>query len=182
MSTAISRRIPTGAWSVDKVHSRVEFEVEHLGMSSFRGSFRDYDARLVAGAGVSVEGSAKVASVDVADENLEGHLLSPEFFDAERYPEIKFRSTSYELADDGALEVKGELTIRGTTVKVEAEGRVGEPSIDPSGNNRVGIVLETTVDRHDFGLDWNADLPNGKKTLGDEVRIAVTLELVEEAD
>lgn len=182
MSTAIASRIPTGAWSVDKVHSRVGFEVEHLGMSDFRGSFDDYDARLVAGFdGFSVEGKARVESVNVADEQLEGHLLSPEFFDAERHAEIGFRSTAFELADDGALTVEGELTIRGTTERVEARGRVGEASIDPAGNNRIGIELETTVDRHRFGLDWNADLPNGRKALGEDVRLTVTLELVEEA-
>jgi polyisoprenoid-binding protein YceI len=179
-ATATATRIPNGAWSVDKVHSRVEFEVEHLGMADFRGSFRDYDARLVAGlTGISVEGSARVESVDVADENLEAHLLSPDFFDAERHPEIKFRSTAYELSDDGSVRVEGELTIRGKTVKVEATGVVGEPSVDPQGSNRIGVALQTTVDRHEFGLDWNADLANGKKALGDDVRLSVSLELVE---
>jgi polyisoprenoid-binding protein YceI len=183
MSTAIAQRVPTGSWSVDKVHSRVEFEVEHLGLADFRGGFRDYDARLIAGlTGINVEGAARVESVDVADENLEAHLLSPDFFDAERYPEIKFRSTAWELADDGALQVKGELTIRGKTARVEAAGRVGEPGVGPDGANRISVALESSVDRHEFGLDWNADLPNGKKTLGDEVRLAVVLELVEDGE
>lgn len=175
-------RVPNGSWSVDRTHSRVEFEVEHLGFAGFRGGFREYDARLVVGlTGISVEGTARVDSVDVDDSDLETHLLSPDFFDAERHPEIRFRSTGYKLDDDGELGVTGELEIRGHARKVEARGKISEPSLDPAGNRRVAVRLRTEVDRHDFGLDWNAELPNGKPVLGDEVRLEVVLELVEEA-
>jgi polyisoprenoid-binding protein YceI len=180
MSTStITARAPAGAWSVDRTHSRVEFEVEHNGISTFRGSFRDYDARLVIGAdGLGVEGAARVASVDVDDEDLEAHLLSPEFFDAERHPEIRFRSTGYELGDDGALEVTGELTVRGATERIIARGRLGEQIADAFGSDRITVELSTTVDRHRFGLDWNMELPSGGKVLGDEVLLRVVLELV----
>src|ERR1700755_389837 len=102
---------PAGStWAVDPVHSNVAFEVEYAGVSTFRGSFRDFDATLE---GSTVAGSARVASVDVKDEQLSGHLQSPDFFDAERHPEIAFRAETLALGDDGALTGSGELTIKG---------------------------------------------------------------------
>lgn len=181
MGTATAIEIPTGAWSVDRVHSRVEFEVQHLGISKFRGSFSDYDARLVAGDnGIGVEGEAKAESVRVDDENLYGHLLSPEFFDAERYPVIGFRSTGFELTGDGEIEAAGELTIRGKTNEVKATGRIGGVGVGAGGQNVVAIELQAVVNRHDYGLGWNMDLPTGEKALGDEVTLTVHLELTEE--
>src|SRR5688572_14310063 len=113
MSTATetTTSAPAGAWSVDPVHSRVEFEVAHNGLSPYRGSFSDYEVRLEGAddGSIAVEGAAKVESIS-ADGDLKAHLLSPEFFDAERHPEVKFRSQGVELGEDGELTVTGELT------------------------------------------------------------------------
>ncbi len=183
MSTATETAAPTGAWDVDAVHSRVEFRVQHNGIAPYRGSFSDYDVRLVGNddGSVAVEGSAKVASISGEDENLYGHLQSPEFFDAEQYPEIKFRSTDVQLGDGGELTVTGDLTIRDQTKPVTAKGSLSGPGPNLGGNNVVAVYLEAVIDRNEFGLGWNMDLPNGTKVLGDEVTLTVSLELVEEA-
>src|SRR5215471_6305024 len=101
MSTIESSTIaPAGTWAADTVHSNVTFEVEYAGVSTFRGSFRDFDATLE---GSAIAGSARVASVDVKDEQLAGHLQSPDFFDAERHPEISFRADELTVSDDGTV-------------------------------------------------------------------------------
>lgn len=166
---------PAGTWSVDPVHSSVSFEVEYAGVSTFHGRFRDFDARLD---GSTLTGSARVASVDVEDEQLNGHLQSPDFFDAVRFPEIAFRADRLELADDGTVEGDGELTIKGVTRPVELEGRIaGAPTVDPFGRERLGLTLETTVDRTAFGVSWNAPNQSGGNYLGDEVKLVAELTL-----
>lgn len=182
MSTATATTTtPLGTWKVDPVHSRVEFEVAHNGVQTYRGGFSDYEVRLVGSedGSVAVEGSAKVASI-TGEDQLYGHLQSPEFFDAERHPEIKFRSTRVELGDAGELTVAGELTIRDTTREVEAKGRIAGPGTNLGGKTVVGVSLDTVIDRNEYGLGWNMDLPSGEKVLGDEVRLSVSLELVAE--
>jgi polyisoprenoid-binding protein YceI len=180
MSTATTERqaIPAGAFKIDPVHSTVGFEVKHM-ISTFRGTFGDYDARLDnANGAAKLVGSAGVASVDVRDENLAAHLQSPDFFDAERHPEIRFGSQRIELAGDGAIKLDGELTIRGVTKPIIATGRLEHVEADMTGNQRIGLELETVVDRREFGLNWNAPLPKGGFALGNDVKLVVRLELV----
>lgn len=183
MSTqTVSQAVPTGTYSVDPVHSTIEFAVGHNGVSTFRGGFGAYEAKLTGGEQPRLEGTVEVASVDISEEMLKGHLLSPEFFDAERYPRLKFGSTAFEVAEDGALRVRGELEIRGQTHEVEATGRFAELGADLAGAARVGLSLAAKVDRRGFGLDWQAELPSGGEVLDYEVGIAVELELVREAE
>ena len=167
-STITSQSVPTGTWSADPVHSNVSFEVEYAGTNTFRGGFRDFTATLADGV---LEGSAKVGSVDVKDEQLNGHLQTPDFFDAEQFPEITFRAT-----DLG----HGELTLKGVTRPVELTGSVSEPNVDPFGRERVGVKLETTVDRNEFGVSWNAPNQGGGNYLGDDVTIKADLALVKQ--
>ncbi|TMM14894.1 MAG: YceI family protein [Actinobacteria bacterium] len=169
MSSIItSQSVPTGTWSADPVHSNVSFEVAYAGTNTFRGSFRDFTATLADGV---LEGSAKVGSVDVKDEQLNGHLQTPDFFDAERFPEISFRATDLD---------RGELTIKGVTRPVELTGSVSEPNVDPFGRERVGIKLETTVDRNEFGVSWNAPNQGGGNYLGDQVKLIAELAFVKQ--
>jgi polyisoprenoid-binding protein YceI len=180
MSTATTERpaIPAGAFKIDPVHSTVGFEVKHM-ISTFRGTFGDYDARLDNTNGAAkLTGSAGVKSVDVRDENLAAHLQSPDFFDAERHPEIAFASDRIYLDPDGGVKLDGELTIRGVTKPITASGRLEHVEADLAGNERVGLELETVVDRREFGLNWNAALPKGGFALGNEVKLVVRLELV----
>jgi polyisoprenoid-binding protein YceI len=170
---------PTGTWEVDKTHSAVSFEIEHSGISTFRGGFGDYDATLTGGEQPSLEGSARVASAVVQDENLAGHLQSPDFFDAQRNPEIRFTATELRKLDGGRVEGTGELTIKGVTKPIELTGRVTGPVTDPYGNERLGLRLETTVDRTSYGITWNAPMPSGGNILADDVRLTAELELVQ---
>jgi polyisoprenoid-binding protein YceI len=173
MSTATEQALPTGTWAIDPVHSTVGFEVQY-NAGTFRGTFDKADAKLADGA---LSGSADVASVNVKDENLAGHLQAPDFFDAERYPRISFE-TKEVVRDGDNLEVKGELTLKGHTEPVAITGTVTGPLTDAMGNERVGFKLSTTVDRTVFGLNWNLDLPSGGKALADEVTITAELQLV----
>jgi polyisoprenoid-binding protein YceI len=168
--------LPTGAWILDPVHSSIGFELPYLA-GTFRGHFTDVDARLTAD---SLSGSARVASVDVKDENLAAHLQSPEFFDAERHPQLTFTSDSIERTGD-EVKVRGEITIRGTTKPVELAGTIADPMTDAFGRERVNVKLETSVDRTEFGLNWNMPLPNGQPALQNEVTLVAELYFVREA-
>jgi polyisoprenoid-binding protein YceI len=171
---SVATAVPNGTWTVDKVHSTIGFEVEHM-VSTFRGRFEEYDAQLVDG---KLAGTVAVPSVKVYDENLEAHLQSPEFFDAERHPELRFESRSLEIDDDGNVTFEGELTMKGITKDVSGRGRYVHVEADMAGGERIGLQLEATVDRRDFGLNWNAALPKGGFALGDDVTLVVALELV----
>jgi polyisoprenoid-binding protein YceI len=178
MSTieAVSQSVPTGTWRLDPVHSSIGFAVKHMGASLFRGTFAEYAATL--GDGV-LEGSAKVETVQVQDENLNGHLLSPDFFDAERHPEIRFESSTLQRVGD-ELSAQGELEIKGVRKPIRLIGTVSGPVIDPYGNERLGLALETSIDRNDFGVSWNAELPGGGPVVENEVKLTADLELVKE--
>jgi polyisoprenoid-binding protein YceI len=169
--------VPTGtSWVADPVHSTVSFEVEYAGVSTFRGSVRDFEAVLE---GSTLTGSAKVASVDVKDEQLAAHLQSPDFFDAERYPEITFRAERLALDEDGRVSGSGELTIKGVMRPVSLSGRIAAaPAVDPFGRERLGLRLEAVVDRTEFGVAWNAPNQSGGNYLGDEVALQADLSFV----
>lgn len=160
-----------GTWNFAAVHSSADFAVKYL-VATFRGSFEDLNAELVDG---KLSGSVKVASIKVKDENLTAHLLAPDFFDAEQYPEITFASSSIALDGDTA-QIEGELTIKGTTKPLSATGTVNGPTEDFMGNTRLGFTFETVIDRAAFGVDWNADLPKGGKALSNDVTLTVELE------
>ena len=173
MST-LATQLPSGTWTLDRTHSHAGFSVKHMGVATFRGSFTDFDANL---GDDRLVGVVRVESIDVRDENLRAHLLSPEFFDAENTPEIRFESTALR-GSDAQLIVEGDLTIKGITQRVEATGSISEPHANISGGESVGIELETIVDRTAFGLNWNAPLPKGGFALGNDVKLGVHLELV----
>jgi polyisoprenoid-binding protein YceI len=168
--------LPTGTWVLDPVHSTIGFELPYLA-GTFRGQFRDVDAKLTT---ESLSGSARVASIDVKDENLVAHLQSPEFFDVERHPDLTFASTSIGREGEG-VTIRGDITIRGTTKPVELTGTIAGPFTDGFGRERLNVKLSTTVDRTDFGLNWNMPLPNGEPALQHEVTIVAELFFVKEA-
>jgi polyisoprenoid-binding protein YceI len=173
----------TGTWKIDRVHSHVGFAVKHMVVSTFRGRFEDYDGALTVGedGAPHLEGWVKAASIDVADPNLAAHLGAPDFFDVERYPEIRFTSSAVRVGEGGELEVEGELQIKDRTHRVLARGSVSGPHVDIAGNERLGVQLETGIDRREFGLEWNAPLPKGGFALENEVKLDVQLELAHEA-
>jgi polyisoprenoid-binding protein YceI len=166
--------LPTGTWELDPVHSKASFAVKHAGLSTFRGHFTDVTAALADGV---LTGAVDVTSVEVPVDQLKGHLQGPDFFDAERFPQITFQAT--ETAQDGErLTVKGELTMRGVTQPIEAVGTLSGPAQYFDGKDRIAIELETTVDRTAYGINWNAPIPSGGNALADEVTITVELQLI----
>ncbi|RDI75354.1 hypothetical protein Gocc_1152 [Gaiella occulta] len=169
--------LPAGTWTVDPVHSSVGFSVKHMVVANFRGGFGTFDVTLDEN---GLRGTVDVSSVDVSEPNLKGHLLSPDFFDAERHPKLSFRSTAIRVAGD-RVDIDGELTIKGITKPVSIGGTVSGPVTHMDGNPRLGLELETVVDRTAFGLDWNAPLPSGGFAVGNDVKLHVELELVGQA-
>lgn len=170
----------TGAYELDPVHSTIQFAVRHVSVSTFRGSFSDIEATLSASEGrAHLDGKALVESISMDGLEFRDHVVwGADFFNAGAYPHIAFRSTSVELLDDGRIAVSGELTIAGTTVWVALHGAYHGPTEDPFGATRVGLELEATIDRREWGLDWQAPLPDGNDALGWDVEISAQLELV----
>jgi len=178
MATAVEAL--DGVYDLDKPHSTVQFAVRHLGVSTFRAAFGDVEARLtIEGGAAELKARALAESVTIADPaEFREHVVNGEdFFAADKHPQIAFRSTSVVLGEDGTAAVTGDLTIRGGSRQVIARGTFIPPTEDPFGGRRVGIALAATIDRKDWGLDWQAPLPNGGDALGWEVEITAHLEL-----
>jgi polyisoprenoid-binding protein YceI len=176
-------RVPTGTWTVDPVHSSVGFEVKHMMISTVRGHFKLFDGTLEAAEDYhdsQVEGSVRVASIDTNNADRDAHLLSPDFFDAEKYPEISFESTEIEHVVLGTYRVKGDLTIKGITRQIEVEASVEGVAEDPWGKERVGIAVRGVIDRTDFGLTWQQSLTSGGLLVGEQVALRLDISAVRE--
>lgn len=171
----VDTRLPAGIWRSDPVHSRVSFAVSHMGVSEFHGAFRGVEATLDES---GLRGTVRIENIRLDDDpTQETHVLSPDFFDAERHPEARFQSTTLRRSGSD-LEVEGTLTVRGTSARVTLRGTITGPTADPYGGERVGIALETVVDRRDVGVAWNAPLPGGGDAIGWDVRLTASLQLV----
>jgi polyisoprenoid-binding protein YceI len=171
----------TGTYRAQPAPSSFAFAVRHTGVFWFRGSLSDVTATLRGdGDALTLEGAARVDSVSVVEPAaMRASLLGPEFFDAERHPEITFRSTALRLADDGRAEVDGELTIRGVTRTVSAGGRYSPPRASSYGEV-AGLQLKTSFDRRDFGFAWQMELPGGGDAVGWDVELDIDLLLIRE--
>jgi polyisoprenoid-binding protein YceI len=173
MSTTL-QQVPTETYGLDPVHSTIGFGVKYNKLATFRSTFEKVDGQLADGV---LTGSADASSILIDEPSFKGHLLSGDFFDVETTPTITFRSTDIRVAEDGSAEVDGNLTIRGITKPVTAEGTYAAGG-DAFGNERVAFELETTVDRRDFGLNWQNQLPDGSDALAYDVTISADLQLV----
>jgi polyisoprenoid-binding protein YceI len=178
----IDHRIPAATHVADPVHSSIRFAVAHAGVSTFRGGFADYEARLSGGESPRLDGTVDVGSIEIGEEQLKGHLLSPEFFDASEFPRLRFESSEVSVVEDGTAAVRGTLEIGGQSREVEATGRFAQVDGYLDGRARIGLSLATTIDRRDFGLDWQAELPGGGQALDWQVRVEVELQFVEEGE
>ena len=149
--TAAQEGLGTGTWQLDPVHSHVGFAVEYMA-GTFHGTFSPFVATLevVENGAATLSGSAPVESVQVQDENLAAHLLSPEFFDAEQAPEISFKSAPFTVAS-ADIKASGELAINGRSLPVELRGTISGPIVDPYGRRRVNLAVEATIDRTAVG-------------------------------
>jgi polyisoprenoid-binding protein YceI len=180
LESTAARTLPTGTWQLDAVHSQVGFAVKYM-VGTFRGSFSPVAATLAVAedGSASLSGSARAENVKVQEPNLIAHLLSPDFLDAERAPELGFRSTDVRVSGEH-VTVTGDLTIKGVTKPVTLEGDVSEAITDPYGRERIGITLAGVIDRTEFGITWNNPLPSGKSALANEVSLEAELYLVKE--
>jgi len=182
MSTIESRtQIPAGTWNADPVHSQIGFEIAYMG-GTFRGTFSPFEATLeVAGDGQAhLEGATQVASVKVQDPNLETHLQSPDFFDAERTPEIRF--VADDVSRDGdQVTVRGDLTIRGVTKSVDVTFEYTGTATDPFGNQRLGLEGSVVINRKDYGVSWNAALETGGVLVSEKVTLEFEVSAIKAA-
>jgi polyisoprenoid-binding protein YceI len=172
-TTAEQTTIPAGTWNADPVHSSVGFEVPYA-VNTFTALVPDLEAKLEDG---KLTGAARIASLKVKDETLQGHLQTPEFFDVERHPEVRFESTDIRRNGDD-VEIDGNLTIKGISKPVTLRGTITGPSVDHFGATRVGLKLQTTVDRTQFDMNWNMPLPTGEPALSNDVTLKADLTFV----
>ena len=168
----------SGTYTADPVHSSFAFSVRYQGVSLFKGTLDEVDAKLVDG---KLEGAAKVESISIrTPEQFRAHVLSAEFFDAANHPTVDFRSNELQIDEDGTAKVEGELTIKGITRPVTAAGTWIAPEADAFGNTRGHLNLEAVVDRTEFDMNWNMALPSGGNVLSNDVTLTVELSLVEQ--
>jgi polyisoprenoid-binding protein YceI len=165
--------IPTGTWKADTVHSSVAFEVRYA-VATFGGDVTDFEASLENG---KLSGAAKIESITTKEENLQAHLLSPDFFDAEKHPLVTFSGDVVERNGDD-IEIDGEITIKGISQPAKLTGTINGPAVDHFGATRVGLKLRTTVDRTKFDIKWDMPLPSGEPALAHEVTLKAELTLV----
>jgi polyisoprenoid-binding protein YceI len=179
-ATATALEPLDGSFVVDPIHSSLSFSVPAMGVSTFRNAFDTFSARLdVFADGAHIEGHVELTSLLLREpEQFRAHLLSGEFFSAEDHPTARFESNDVTLHDDGTVEVSGELELRGIAHRVHAEGRWAQPFADPRGHRRTHLTLVATVNRHDFGMNWQMEMPTGEDGLGDEVTVTAELALV----
>ena len=182
MSTATidEVRIPAGTWDLDKVHTKVGFAVKHMGVSTVRGEFRDFDGGIESAEDGSLRayGTVRAASVSTNQEQRDEHLRSADFFDAEEYREIRFDSTAIERADEENYRITGDLTIHGVTRPIELNAELGGVDHGPEGELRTGFEVTGQLSRKDYGMRFDAALGSGNAVVADKVKLALDVELI----
>jgi len=175
-TTALAR----GTWTIDPSHSSVEFQVKHMGISTVKGFFSDFDGsfEVAEDGATSVAGSVKAASLNTRSAQRDEHLLAPDFFDAESHPELRFQSKSVQQLDETSYRILGDLTIRGVTGEVEFHAVTQGVDQDPWGNTRVGLEVTGELEREEFGLTYNQALESGGVLIGKKVKILLDLSAV----
>jgi polyisoprenoid-binding protein YceI len=181
-STATQTALPTGTWNVDPIHSSVEFHVKHLGIATVKGQFKEFEGTLEVGPdGSRAYGTVKVASVDTREPQRDAHLRSPDFFDADQYPEIAFQSTAIRPLDEDTFEIDGDLSIHGVTRALTLKATLEGTETDPQGNPRVGLSATAQIDRSDYEMKFNMALGSGNVVVSDKVKILLEISAVKAA-
>jgi polyisoprenoid-binding protein YceI len=179
--TTTEQLVRPGTYTIDPDHSSVEFQVKHLGIATVKGFFSEFEGRLEVGESLDdarASGAVKVASINTRSAQRDEHLRSPDFFDAEQYPELRFESTGIEPAGDGELKVIGSLTIRGVTRPVELHAEVEGYETDPWGNERIGLQARAQIDRREFGMTFNQAVGAGNFLVADKVKIVIEVSAI----
>lgn len=174
----------TTQWALDPTHSELQFKVKHLMITTVTGSLKIFNASITSEGDDFENGSvsfdAETASIDTGNKDRDNHLKSADFFDADQFPAITFKSTS--LTKDGDdYSIKGDLTVKGVTKPVKLTAEFGGIATDPWGNTKAGFTLSGKINRTDFGLSWNAALETGGVMVSEEVKIAGELQFVKQA-
>lgn len=177
-ATVATTALPTGTWTVDPVHSNVEFSVKHVGIATVKGRFNQFEGTLEVGPqGAVGYGSVEVQSIDTGEPQRDDHLRSADFFDVASFPKIEFRST--EIKTDGEdVSITGEITIHGVTKTITLQGEIEGVGGDHLGNERVGLSAGAQIKRSDFDMRFNAALGSGNLVVSDKVKIQVDVSAV----
>jgi polyisoprenoid-binding protein YceI len=174
----------TTKWALDPTHSEIHFKVKHLMITTVTGSFKSFTAAAETEAedfsNAAISFSADIASVDTGNEQRDGHLQSPDFFDAEKFPKLSFVSTGYTKKGDDFV-LNGDLTIKDVTKPVTLSVEFGGVAKDPWGNTKAGFTLSGKINRKDFGLNWNAATEAGGLLVSEEVKIQAEIQLAKQA-
>jgi len=183
MSTTPAAPGTVSTWKLDPAHSVAEFKVKHMMISNVKGSFSGLTGTLKLDetdyTHSTVEASIPVATLNTGDAQRDGHLKSADFFDAEKFPAITFKSSNIDSTGGADYAVTGDLTIHGVTKSVTfAVEDVSEPSKDPWGNHRIGLSASTKINRKDFGLTWNSALESGGVLVGEDVTIHLEVQFI----
>jgi len=173
-------QLTPGTWTVDTPHSTIGFVARHMMLSKVRGRFTDFTASIEVAdppQSSTVFAEAQMASVTTGEEGRDNHLRTNDFFDVENHPTMTMRSTGFE-ADGDDYVMHADLTIKGTTLPVDFELEFDGVGQDPWGGTRAGFTASTTINRRDFGVEWNAPLETGGVLVGDKVAIELDVQLV----
>ncbi|SFG59577.1 YceI family protein [Pedobacter insulae] len=174
----------TTKWTLDPTHSELQFKVKHLMITTVTGSLKSFTAELSSEGddftNADISFSSDISSIDTGNTDRDNHLKSADFFDAEKFPTMSFKSTSVEKDGDDYI-VKGDLTIKETTKPVKLTAEFGGIATDPWGNTKAGFTLSGKINRTDFGLTWNAALETGGVMVSEEVKILGELQFVKGA-
>lgn len=182
MPTIAPTKIVTGTYTVDPAHSNVGFAVRHMGISTVRGQFNNFQGTIESADGkLKLSGTVETASVDTGEEKRDGHLQSPDFFDAANFPQITFDSDTVESIGGDKVKLTGDITIHGVTKPVDLTGEISEAGQDPWGNDRIGFEVEGKIDRRDFGLTWNQALAAGNLLVSNDVKLVVAVSAIKAA-
>ena len=175
----------TNNWNIDAAHSGINFSIRHMVVSKVRGRFAKYSGAIALEDGditrSVVQATIDAASIDTGTAQRDAHLRSGDFFDVEKFPELRFQSTRIEKIDDTRYRVAGALTLRDVTREVSLDVQYGGRAKDPWGNERVAFVAKTSFDRKDFGLGWNQVLEAGGVLVGERVDIELDVQAVKAA-
>lgn len=183
-TTQTTTIVPTGTWVVDPTHSQVGFSVKHMGIANVRGTFGEFEGTLQIGedlASSRAYGKVNTTSIDTGQEQRDGHLRSPDFFDVDQYPELSFESTRIEQVDDETYRITGNLTMHGVTREIRLEAISDGTDTDPQGNERVGLEVVGQLNRSDWDMSFNAALGSGNMIVSDKVKLTLDISAVKQA-
>lgn len=178
MTTASPTLVPTGTWTVDAAHSKIGFSVKHMGISTVRGEFTEFEGSLEMAENLAdskVRGTVKTASVDTNEDQRDEHLRSPDFFEAETHPDLSFESTSIEAIDDETYRITGDLTLRGVTNELVLTAEVNGIESGMDGGERVGLEVTGQLSRGDYGMKFNQALGSGNMLVSDKVKLILDI-------